>query len=152
MAGRFPGAVSVEQLWNMLDEGRDGITRFTLDTLDASVSAAVRADPEYVMARGILDGIEAFDAAFFGIAPREAEVMDPQHRVFLEIAWECLERAGHAPDRIDVPVGVYAGVYTAVLSAQACHGASGCHRARRRLPGHGGQRQGFRGHAGGAPV
>lgn len=113
MAGRFPGAADVEGFWDMLLAGRDGITVFDDSTLDAGVSAALRADPDYVKARGVIDGVEYFDAAFFGINPKEAELMDPQQRLFLEICWECLERGGYAPDRCEAPVGVYAGMYNA---------------------------------------
>lgn len=112
MAGRFPGANSIEALWENLLAGRDCVTVFTDDELDPAVGPELRADPNYVRARGIIDGTEEFDAAFFGIPPREAEVMDPQHRIFLEIAWECLERAGYAPDNTDRPVGVFAGTHT----------------------------------------
>jgi acyl transferase domain-containing protein len=66
-------------------------------------------DPKYVKARGVLEGIDLFDAAFFGYTPREAEVMDPQQRVFLECAWEALENAGYDPQRYPGPIGVYAG-------------------------------------------
>ncbi|RZI93482.1 MAG: acyltransferase domain-containing protein, partial [Variovorax sp.] len=113
MAGRFPGAADVEQFWANLMAGRDTITMFNDDTLDAGVSAALRADPAYVRARGVIDGVEQFDAAFFGINPREAELMDPQQRVFLEICWECLERGGYIPDQCEVPVGVYGGMNNA---------------------------------------
>ncbi|RZL96372.1 MAG: amino acid adenylation domain-containing protein [Variovorax sp.] len=113
MAGRFPGAADVEQFWDNLVAGRESISFFDDATLDAGVSAALRADPSYVRARGVIDGIEQFDAAFFGINPKEAELMDPQQRIFLELCWECLERAGHAPDQCTEPVGVYAGMYNA---------------------------------------
>ncbi|PNG59826.1 MULTISPECIES: polyketide synthase [unclassified Variovorax] len=113
MAGRFPGAADVEQFWDNLMAGRESISFFDDATLDAGVSAALRADPLYVRARGVLDGIENFDAAFFGINPKEAELMDPQQRVFLEICWECLERGGYVPDQAPGPVGVYAGMYNA---------------------------------------
>ncbi|MDR6536149.1 polyketide synthase [Variovorax soli] len=113
MAGRFPGAADVEQFWDNLMAGRESISFFDDAALDAGVSAALRADPLYVRARGVLDGIENFDAAFFGINPKEAELMDPQQRVFLEICWECLERGGYAPDQAPGPVGVYAGMYNA---------------------------------------
>ncbi len=113
MAGRFPGAADVEALWDNLLNGRDGITRFSRETLDPSIDPALTGDSAYVAARGIIDGAEDFDAAFFGISAREAEVLDPQQRVFLEIAWECLERAGYAPDRTTRPVGVFAGTHTA---------------------------------------
>lgn len=113
MAGRFPGAADVEQFWDNLMAGRESISFFDDATLDAGVSAALRADPLYVRARGVLDGIENFDAAFFGINPKEAELMDPQQRVFLEICWECLERGGYAPDQAPGPVGVWGGMYNA---------------------------------------
>ena len=61
----------------------------------------------------MIDGVEQFDAAFFGISPKEAELMDPQQRIFLEMCWECLERAGHVPDATPAPVGVFAGMYNA---------------------------------------
>ena len=111
MAGRFPGARTVEALWDNLLAGRDGITHFTLETLDPSVPDSARRDPSYVRARGVIDDVECFDNGFFGISAREAEVMDPQHRLFLELAWECLERAGYAPDRTESPVGVFGGIY-----------------------------------------
>ncbi|MEJ8846715.1 amino acid adenylation domain-containing protein [Variovorax rhizosphaerae] len=113
MACRVPGAADVEQFWSNLVEGRESISFFDDATLDAGVSAALRADPSYVRARGVIDDIEMFDAAFFGINPKEAELTDPQHRVFLELCWEALERAGHAPDQCTDPVGVYAGMYNA---------------------------------------
>src|SRR3546814_1509701 len=72
-----------------------------------------RADPAYVPARGVVDDVEMFDAAFFGIGPREAELMDPQQRIFLELCWECMERGGHAPGESKVPVGIFAGMYNA---------------------------------------
>ncbi len=114
MAGRFPGAKDVEALWAMLREGREGITRFDRATLDPSIPESLRNDPDYVPARGVIDGVEQFDAAFFGIGAPEAEVMDPQQRIALELAWECMERGGHAPgDESDGDVGVFAGMYNA---------------------------------------
>ena len=112
-AGRFPGAGDVEQFWDNLVAGRDSVSFFDDATLDAGVSQALRNDPAYVRARGVIEGVEDFDAAFFGIGPKEATLMDPQHRVFLEICWECLERAGYVPDEAPGPVGVYAGTYNA---------------------------------------
>ncbi|MDM0081750.1 amino acid adenylation domain-containing protein [Variovorax sp. J31P179] len=111
MAGRFPGAADIEQFWDNLRAGRDTIRFFDDATLDPSVGAALRSDPAYVRARGVVDGIEMFDAAHFGISPKEAEVMDPQQRLFLELCWECLERGGYAPDSTPGPVGVFAGMY-----------------------------------------
>src|SRR5262249_52798932 len=89
LAGRFPGSPDVERLWASLVAGREGITVFTAEEL-----IAVGVDPElvrrddYVKAKGILGDVDLFDAPFFGLNPREVELMDPQHRVFLECAWE----------------------------------------------------------------
>ncbi|BDU21877.1 polyketide synthase [Dyella sp. GSA-30] len=113
MAGRFPGASSVEAFWDNLCAGRDSITFFAADEIDPGVPAEERADPSYVAARGVIDGVEDFDAAFFGISPREAELTDPQQRIFLELCWECLERGGYVPDAHDVPVGVFGGMHNA---------------------------------------
>ncbi len=113
MAGRFPGAADVEAFWDNLCAGRESITLFAADALDPGVGIEERSDPAYVPARGIIDGVEWFDAGFFGISPKEAELMDPQQRIFLELCWECLERAGHVPDATTGPVGVFAGMYNA---------------------------------------
>ncbi|OUL99327.1 type I polyketide synthase [Variovorax sp. JS1663] len=118
MAGRFPGAADVEHFWDNLCAGRDSITFFDDATLDAGVNAALRADPNYVRARGVIDDVEWFDAAFFGINPKEAQLMDPQQRLFLEICWECMERAGYTPDQCPGSVGVYAGMYNATYFLQ----------------------------------
>ena len=113
MAGRYPGATDVEAFWRNICDGRDSITVFRPNDLDPGVNVADRNDPAYVMARGVIEGVEQFDAAFFGISPKEAELMDPQQRIFLELCWECLERGGHAPDSTPGPVGVFAGMYHA---------------------------------------
>ncbi|MDF3983206.1 amino acid adenylation domain-containing protein [Luteibacter sp. PPL554] len=112
MAGRFPGAADVETFWENLCAGRESIRVFGPDELDPSIGAE-RDEPGYVAARGVLDGVDAFDAAFFGMTPREAELTDPQQRMFLELCWECLERGGYVPDRHDVPVGVFGGMHNA---------------------------------------
>jgi amino acid adenylation domain-containing protein len=111
MAVRLPGAGSLEKFWENLLGGVESIRQFTAEEIDAGVPAELRDDPAYVRARGVIDDVELFDAAFFGIPPREAELMDPQQRIFLELAWECLERAGYVPDACPVPVGVFAGMY-----------------------------------------
>ncbi|WP_243040999.1 polyketide synthase [Dyella sedimenti] len=113
MAGRFPGANEVERFWRNLCEGRESITFFKPGELDPAVPVAERDDPAYVAARGVIDGVEDFDAAFFGMSPREAELTDPQQRVFLELCWECLERAGYVPDAHPAPVGVFGGMHNA---------------------------------------
>jgi amino acid adenylation domain-containing protein len=109
MAGRFPGAKNLEEFWQLLAEGREGISFFSDAELDPSIPASVRNDPAYVKARGLIDGADEFDAEFFGFNPRSAELMDPQHRVFLEIAWEVLEISGHLPQKYNGAVGVFAG-------------------------------------------
>ncbi|MET0622970.1 MAG: amino acid adenylation domain-containing protein [Pyrinomonadaceae bacterium] len=110
MAGRFPGARTVEQFWQNLRDGVESVTFFSDDELlAAGVDPEVIAHPNYVKAGVLLDDIDKFDAMFFGYNPREAEAMDPQHRLFLECAWEAIERAGYDPERTGGPVGVFAG-------------------------------------------
>ncbi|MBW4483044.1 MAG: acyltransferase domain-containing protein [Tildeniella torsiva UHER 1998/13D] len=111
LAGRFPGAKTVEQFWQNLAAGVESIQSFSeAEVLAAGVDQACLRDPSYVRAGAPLDDIDCFDAAFFGYSPREATLMDPQQRVFLECAWEALERAGYAPTQCRDRVGVYAGV------------------------------------------
>jgi amino acid adenylation domain-containing protein len=109
MAARFPGADNIYELWKVLAEGRETISFFTDEELDQTIPSAIRNAPNYVKARGIVEGAESFDAAFFGISPKVAELMDPQHRVFLELAWEALETSGHLPAKYSGSVGVFAG-------------------------------------------
>jgi acyl transferase domain-containing protein len=111
LAGRFPGAPDIHRLWLNLVAGREGIRFFTAEELIAAgVDPELVARPDYVKAKGILGDVDLFDAAFFGLNPREVELMDPQHRVFLECAWEALEDAGWEADRYPGLVGVYAGL------------------------------------------
>ncbi|HEY0215462.1 MAG TPA: polyketide synthase, partial [Cellulomonas sp.] len=110
MAGRFPGAGSVDELWENLVAGTEQISRFTPDELlAAGVPAEVLAQDRYVPARGVLADGDLFDAELFGYSPREAELMDPQHRVFLECAWRALESAGLDPATFPGRIGVFAG-------------------------------------------
>jgi phthiocerol/phenolphthiocerol synthesis type-I polyketide synthase E len=110
MAGRFPLAKNLEQFWQNLCGGVESIRSFTDDELKAmGVSAAALAHPNFVKAGSILEGVDLFDAAFFNYSPKEAEVLDPQQRIFLECAWEALERAGHDPEIYQNLIGVYAG-------------------------------------------
>src|SRR6185503_5842088 len=89
MAGRFPGAADVERFWANLVAGVESVTFFSEAELRAArVEPELLADPSYVGARAVIDGAELFDAALFGLSPREAEVIDPQHRLLLECAWE----------------------------------------------------------------
>jgi amino acid adenylation domain-containing protein len=126
MAGRFPGAESVEEFWNNLLAGRESVSFFSDEELCKSGldPQALRARGNYVAARGVLTDVECFDAAFFGIHPREAEVMDPQQRLFLETCWTALERAGYAPNRLDAIVGVFGGVSFNTYYLHALHGRS----------------------------
>jgi amino acid adenylation domain-containing protein len=111
LSGRFPGAGDVESFWRNLRDGVESITPFADEELRAAgADAALLADPAYVKAGAVVDGVEMFDAGFFGFTPREAETLDPQHRLFLECAWEAMERAGYDPGRVPGAVGVYAGV------------------------------------------
>jgi amino acid adenylation domain-containing protein len=110
LAGRFPGAPDVHHLWLDLVAGREGISFFTAEELIAAgIDAALVERPDYVKAKGYLGGVDLFDAAFFGLNPREVELMDPQHRLFLECAWEALEDAGWDAERFPGLIGVYAG-------------------------------------------
>ncbi len=109
MAGRFPGAHTIEEFWTLLKEGRETISFFTTDELDESIPDDLKNNPDYVKARGIIDQAEAFDASFFGIHPRLAELMDPQQRIFLEIAWEALENGGYQSSKYKGTIGVFAG-------------------------------------------
>lgn len=109
MTGRFPGAHSVEQFWTNLISGTESITFFSPQELETGTQAAQTDALQYVAARPILEDADLFDAAFFGVYPKEAEQMDPQHRIFLECAWEVLERAGYDPAHTSDSVGVFAG-------------------------------------------
>ncbi|AUX48180.1 polyketide synthase [Sorangium cellulosum] len=110
MAGRFPGARDVATFWRNLCAGVESVSILTdEELLAAGVDPALLARPEYVRARAVLDDIDLFDAELFGFTPREAAALDPQHRLFLECAWEVFENAGIDPERARVPVGVYAG-------------------------------------------
>ena len=111
MAGRFSKARDLERFWDNL---RDGVESVDIlpdeELLAAGVSPEILADPYYVKAASRLDGVEEFDAGFFDYRPREAEILDPQQRLFLEHAWHALENAGYAPASYDGLIGVYAGV------------------------------------------
>lgn len=109
LSGRFPGAETIDELWQVLTEGRETIRFMEANELHASVPAHRRNDPAYVRARGLLNNPDQFDPLFFGLTPALAELMDPQQRVFLEIAWEALEQSGHLPQYFGGSVGVFAG-------------------------------------------
>ncbi|HEY7213359.1 MAG TPA: type I polyketide synthase, partial [Thermoanaerobaculia bacterium] len=111
MAGRFPGARDLEEFWRNLRDGVESVRRLSDGELSASgVDPALFSAPNYVKAAAPIADAELFDAGFFGFSPREAEILDPQHRVFLEHAWEALESAGYVSESYDGWIGVFAGV------------------------------------------
>ena len=110
MAGRFPGGKNIDEFWRNLRDGVESNSFLSDDDLKASgMDPAWFDKPNFVRRKPVLDDVELFDASFFGFTPREAEIMDPQHRFFLECAWEALETAGYAAESYEHPVGVYAG-------------------------------------------
>ncbi len=110
LSGRFPGAKNVDEFWQNLQNGVESITFFTNEELkDSGVNPALINHPNYVKAAPILEDVEQFDAAFFDCSATEAQYMDPEHRLFLECAWESLENAGYSPEAYDGSIGVYAG-------------------------------------------
>jgi len=110
MAGRFPGAPSLEQYWRNIRGGLESITFFSDRELEAEgIDPTLLKDPSYIRAGGVVENVELFDAAFFGFSDNEAAVMDPQQRLFLECAWEALEDAAYNPDTYDGRIGLFAG-------------------------------------------
>ena len=110
MSGRFPGAKDCEQFWQNLSNGVESIQFFSdEEALASGADPELIGNPHFVKAHGVLDGVENFDAGFFNMSPREARILDPQHRVFLEAAWEAMENAGYDSEKYDGQVGVYAG-------------------------------------------
>ncbi len=110
MAGRFPGARNIATFWENLCNGVESLAYFSAaELLAQGRDPAVVGHPNFVGAEGALDDIDMFDAAFFGFTPREAEIMDPQHRLCLECAWEALEHAGYQAQNYAETIGVYLG-------------------------------------------
>ncbi|WP_243146815.1 type I polyketide synthase [Scytonema sp. UIC 10036] len=110
MSGRFPGAKNVEEFWKNLQNGVESITFFSQEELEsAGVPKELVRNCQYVKANGIIDNVEWFDAAFFGMNPTEAAITDPQQRLFLECAWSALEQAGYLLETDLGSIGVYAG-------------------------------------------
>ena len=111
MACRFPGANDLEEFWENLRNGVESVTFFSdEELLETGISPEVIGNPNYVKARPVLEeDVGLFDAAFFGYSPREAESMDPQHRLFLECAWNALETAGYEPKSYPGGIGVFGG-------------------------------------------
>ncbi|MFN3274061.1 MAG: type I polyketide synthase [Paracoccus sp. (in: a-proteobacteria)] len=105
----LPGASDARQFWANLRDGVESIRDLTPEELAAARESTARTShPDYVARAALLDGYDQFDAEFFGLSPKDAAVMDPQHRKFLETCWHALEDAGHRPDSLGA-VGVWAG-------------------------------------------
>jgi len=110
MAAHFPGAATVAQYWSNLVAGVESIRHLTEGELLANGETPARMrHRNYVHACAPLDNFDHFDAEFFGFSPKEAAILDPQHRQFLEVAWEALEDAGHPPENFPGSIGVYGG-------------------------------------------
>jgi phthiocerol/phenolphthiocerol synthesis type-I polyketide synthase E len=110
MAGQFPGASNIDQFWQNLVNSQESISRFSKDQLKSNGENPERFNhPDYVNAGTIFDDCDLFDADFFGYSRREAEIMDPQQRIFLETAWTAMENAGYNPDSFDGSIGLFAG-------------------------------------------
>lgn len=129
MACRFPGARDTAEFWENLAEGIETIRKLSReDLLEAGESEADISDPAYVRAYGRLDDIGGFDAEVFGYSPRDATLIDPQQRQFLECTWEALEDAGYDPTTFPGSIGVYSGcspnTYATLLQLRAGMGAS----------------------------
>jgi acyl transferase domain-containing protein/acyl carrier protein len=110
MSGRFPGAKNIEEFWQNLQSGVESISIFTdEEAISDGIDPVTLSDRNYVKASAILENIDLFDATFFSFNPKEAGVTDPQHRLFLECAWQALENAGYDSNRCESRIGVYAG-------------------------------------------
>ena len=110
MSGRFPKAKNIQEYWENLKNGRECFTQLNDEQILASgVNPELLEDPDYVKVSPILDDYDKFDAQFFGYTPREASMMDPQQRLFLECCWEAFEDAGYNPHEYEEPVGVFGG-------------------------------------------
>jgi acyl transferase domain-containing protein len=111
MSGRFPGAKDLDAFWHILSNGIESIRPFTREELIAShVDPVVLEHRNYVNMGAPFEDSDKFDAAFFGYLPKQAERMDPQHRVLLELAWSAIEHAGYDPDRYPGLIGVFSGI------------------------------------------
>jgi acyl transferase domain-containing protein len=110
MTGRFPGATNVAEFWENLKGGVLSLEEFTDEELAPFVPKSLIEHPDYVKVRPVLDNVRGFDAGLFGYSPREAEMADPQQRIFLECVWETLEQAGYGRAGARGRVGVFAGM------------------------------------------
>ncbi|YAF94018.1 MAG: SDR family oxidoreductase [Nodularia sp. CChRGM 3473] len=110
MSCRFPGANNIDEFWQNLRDGVESISFFDEpELLTSGIDATLLNHPNYVKANGVISGIDMFDAAFFNFSAREAEMLDPQHRLLLEHAWEAIEQAGYDTESYTGAIGIYAG-------------------------------------------
>ncbi|MEH2138367.1 alpha/beta fold hydrolase [Nostoc sp.] len=110
LSGRFPKAENIEQFWHNIRDGVESVSFFSAQELEsAGIDSAKLTDSNYVKAAVPLEDIDLFDASFFGYSPRDAEIIDPQHRIFLECAYSAFENAGYNPQTYSGSIGVYAG-------------------------------------------
>jgi acyl transferase domain-containing protein/thioesterase domain-containing protein/aryl carrier-like protein len=110
MACRVPGARTPDEYWQNLVEGRESIVPLTdEELLEAGEPESLISDPDYVKVHAPIPDLKSFDGSFFGFSPRESAILDPQHRHFLETAWEAFENSGHVPGRFPGAIGVFAG-------------------------------------------
>jgi iturin family lipopeptide synthetase B len=110
MSGRFPGAKNITEFWENLKKGKESISFFSeQELIESGITPGQLETPNFIRAKSILEGIEYFDADFFGYSPLEAEVMAPQVRLFYECVWHALEDAGYNPDTYNGLIGLYAG-------------------------------------------
>ncbi len=110
MSCLLPGASSIEEYWQLLSEGREGLSFFSKNDIPAGIDTSIKDNDLYICAKGMVSDPESFDAYFFGIQQQMAEVMDPQIRLFMETAYRALENAGYTSQPPNTSVGVYAGM------------------------------------------
>ena len=110
MSGRLPGAKDIKAFWQNLQDGVESVSFFRdEELLSSGVDPTLLNNSNYVKANAVLADVDLFDAEFFGFSPKEAEIIDPQHRLFLEYAWEAIENAGYDCETYEGSIGVYAG-------------------------------------------
>ncbi|PZM62999.1 type I polyketide synthase [Paenibacillus dendritiformis] len=115
MAGRFPGARNIEEYWDNLKNGKESVRFFSDEELEAAgVDSELIRNPRYVKAKAVVPDAEWFDSDFFDYSPREAEVIDPQLRIFHECTWEALEHAGCDPEQTNGAIGLFAGASASI--------------------------------------
>lgn len=128
LSGRFPGANNIDEFWKNLCDGKESISRFSdKEVIDSGVSPETLKKPGYVKAWGTIDDVDKFDAEFFGFNPREAEMLDPQQRIFLEEVFKAIQNAGYDTEKLGGSVGIFAsvGMNTYADGLKKVYGADG---------------------------